>query len=243
MNAKTLKIAVQRVVLTALLAVSLFFTACQSAGEKNPYDLDLISTTKEYLASIEADSTNLLTDLDGYIPGLILDIRYADTNNFTRTKIYTAPKAYLRKAAADSLLKIQAELAKEGLGIKVFDAYRPYSATLYFYEVYPDTTFVAAPWKGSIHNRGCAIDLTLVNLATGEDLEMPTPFDEFSEAAAHTYVPEDSTVLANRTKLLTIMEKFGFEKYDYEWWHYNFSDRKGMGLLNISFEDLEKLKN
>ena len=119
MNAKTLKIAVQRVVLTALLAVSLFFTACQSAGEKNPYDLDLISTTKEYLASIEADSTNLLTDLDGYIPGLILDIRYADTNNFTGTKIYTAPKAYLRKAAADSLLKIQSELAKEGLGIKV----------------------------------------------------------------------------------------------------------------------------
>lgn len=242
MNAKSFKIAVQRVVLIATLAVSLFFTACQSPKDTNPYGLDLISTTEEYLASVTADSANLLTDLEDHIPGVILDIRYADTNNFTGTKIYTAPKAYLRKAAADSLLKIQEELKKEGLGLKVFDAYRPYSATLYFYEVYPDTTFVAAPWKGSIHNRGCAVDLTLVNLETGEELEMPTPFDEFSEAASHAYVPTDSTILANRAKLLSVMEKFGFEQYEYEWWHYNYYDRKGMGLLNISFEDLEKLK-
>ena len=242
MNANSLKIAVQRVVLIATLAVSLFFTACQSGKDPNPYGLDLISTTEEYLASIEADSANMLTDLEDIIPNLILDIRYADTNNFTGTKIYSAPKAYLRKAVADSLLRIQEELGKEGLGIKIYDAYRPYSATLYFYEVYPDTTFVAAPWKGSIHNRGCAVDLTLVNLSTGEELQMPTPFDEFSEAASHSFIPLDSTILANRSKLLSVMEKFGFTQYDHEWWHYNFANREGMGLLNISFEDLEKLK-
>jgi D-alanyl-D-alanine dipeptidase len=242
MNAKNLKIAVQRVVLIATLAVSLFFTACNSEKNPNPYGLDLITTTEEYLTSIEVDSANFLIDLEDHIPGILLDIRYAGTDNFTETKIYSAPKAYLRKEAADSLLKLQEELKKEGLGIKVFDAYRPYSATLYFYEVYPDTTFVAAPWKGSIHNRGCAIDLTIVNLVTGEELVMPTPFDEFSERASYDYIPEDSLILANRNKLLNVMERFGFEKYDYEWWHYNFSNRKGMGLLNISFEDLEKLK-
>ncbi len=242
MNANSLKIAVQRVVLIATLAVSLFFTACQSGKDPNPYGLDLITTTEEYLTSVEADSANLLIDLEESIPGIILDIRYAGTNNFTGKKIYSAPKAYLRKAPADSLLRIQKELGKEGLGIKVYDAYRPYSATLYFYEVYPDTTFVAAPWKGSIHNRGCAVDLTLINLSTGEELKMPTPFDEFSDAASHSYVPQDSTLLANRSKLLSVMEKFGFTQYEHEWWHYNYYNRERMGLLNISFEDLEKLK-
>lgn len=242
MNAKSFKFAVQKVVLIATLAVSLFFTACQSGKDPNPYGLDLITTTEEYLTSVEADSANLLIDLEESIPGIILDIRYAGTNNFTGKKIYSAPKAYLRKAPADSLLRIQKELGKEGLGIKVYDAYRPYSATLYFYEVYPDTTFVAAPWKGSIHNRGCAVDLTLINLSTGEELKMPTPFDEFSDAASHSYVPQDSTLLANRSKLLSVMEKFGFTQYEHEWWHYNYYNREGMGLLNISFEDLEKLK-
>jgi len=242
MNAKFFKIAVQRVMLTALLAVSLFFTACQSPKDQNPYGLDMVSTAEEYLAAVAADSSLLLIDLEEHIPGVVMDIRYAGTDNFTGTKIYSAPKAYLRKEAADSLLKIQQELNRDGLGIKVYDAYRPYSATLYFYEVYPDTTFVAAPWKGSIHNRGCAIDLTIVNTKTGDELVMPTPFDEFSEAASHDYIPTDSIALANREKLLRIMERYGFEKYSHEWWHYNFHKREGMGLLNISFEELEKLK-
>ncbi len=117
----------------------------------------------------------MLVDLQKYIPGVVLDIRYADTNNFTGTKIYTQPRAFLRKPAADSLLKIQQILAEKGLGLKIYDAYRPYAATLYFYEVYPDTTFVAAPWKGSIHNRGCAVDLSIINLESGSELKMPTP--------------------------------------------------------------------
>lgn len=242
MNAKLKRFAVQRVALIAIVAVSLFFTACQPAKEKNPYGLDLISTAKDYLKSIEADSSNLLVDLEDYIPGIILDIRYADTNNFTGTKIYTAPKAYLRKAAADSLLRIQNILATVGLGIKVFDAYRPYDATLYFYEVYHDTTFVAAPWKGSIHNRGCAIDLTLIDLASGQELVMPTPFDEFSEKAGHNYPLDDTLATKNRALLLEIMTKHGFTMYEHEWWHYNLAGRDKYKLMNISFEELEKLQ-
>lgn len=221
-------------------------TACKErpATEKdpNPYNLEIIATANHYYETVEADSSNLLVDLETYIPGIIIDIRYATNNNFTGTTIYTSPKAWLRKEAADSLLKIQSILQAQGLGIKVFDAYRPYAATLYFYEVYGDTTFVAAPWKGSIHNRGGAIDLTLVNLQTGEELAMPTPFDEFSERASHSYSDLPADVIANREKLLKIMTENGFTSYEHEWWHYNIKGRSKYALMDISFEELEILK-
>jgi len=210
-----------------------------SEKEKNPYGLDLINTSDAYLKSVAEDEDNRMIDLEKYIPNVVLDIRYADTNNFTHTKIYTQPKAFLRKPAADSLLKIQNILALQGLGIKVYDAYRPYAGTLYFYKVYPDTTFVAAPWKGSIHNRGCAVDLTIINLSTGEELVMPTPFDDFSKMAAHTYTDLDSTKLANRALLLKVMTENGFTSYEFEWWHYNIKGRDKFKLMDISFEDLE----
>ncbi len=206
----------------------------------NPYGLDIINTLEAYNASVAEDSCNLMIDLEKHIPGIVLDIKYAGTDNFTGKQIYTKPKAFMRRAAADSLLKIQELLAKEGLGIKVLDAYRPYAGTLYFYEVYPDTTFVAAPWKGSIHNRGVAIDLTLINLETGEELEMPTPFDEFSERAALTYQDLDPVVIENRRKLHDIMTQNGFTAYTHEWWHYNLKERSKYKLMDISFEDLEK---
>ncbi len=237
-----LKVKLSRLIL--ILMAGLFFIGCGSNAtkDKNPYGLDIINTTDAYLGSIAEDSSNLMVDLEKQIPGIKLDIRYADTNNFTHTKIYTSARAFLRKAAADSLLKIQQILAKDGIGIKVYDAYRPYSATVYFYEVYHDTTFVAAPWTGSIHNRGCAIDLALINLATGEDLAMPTPFDDFTEKASLNYNDLDSTVLANRSKLVNIMTSHGFTSYKSEWWHFNFKERDKFKLLDITFEQLEELK-
>ncbi len=231
--------------LIALTVLSLSFTGCKERVEtdpKNPYGLDIINSLEAYSKTVEADSSNLLVDLEKYIPGVVLDIRYATENNFTGKKIYTAPKAWLRKDAADSLLKIQQILAQEGLGIKVFDAYRPYAGTLYFYEVYGDTTFVAAPWKGSIHNRGGAVDLTLINLTTGEELPMPTPFDEFSERASYHYMDLSPEVLANRERLLKVMTENGFTPYEFEWWHFNIKGRDRYSLMDISFEDLEKIE-
>src|SRR3989339_645134 len=226
-----------------LLLAALVSFGCKSdlgKDSKNPYGLEIINTSEAYLQSVAEDSCNLMVDLETYIPGVVLEIRYAGTNNFTGKQIYTAPKAFMRKPAADSLLKIQNLLAKEGLGIKVFDAYRPYAGTLYFYEVYGDTTFVAAPWKGSIHNRGGAVDLSLINLTTGEELEMPTPFDEFSERASHSFIELDSTVIANREKLRKVMTENGFTMYEHEWWHYNIKDRSRYSLMDISFEELSK---
>ncbi len=226
--------------LLVLVSAVSFFSCSQGKNEKNPYGLDIVNTTKEYQKEIDKDSDNLLVDLEQYVPKIVLDIRYANTDNFTLTKIYTAPKAYVRKPVAEALLEIQNKLNNEGLGLKIFDAYRPYAATLYFYKVHPDTNFVAAPWKGSIHNRGCAVDLTLIDIVTGKELEMPTPFDDFSEKAALKYMDLDPVVLANREKLVNIMVENGFDPYEYEWWHFNFKNREKYKIMDISFEDLAK---
>lgn len=238
-----MKSIIKRGLFSLLLAFAATITlSCAGdVKEKNPYKLDIVSDIKDYQKSVESDSDNLLVDLKEYIPGVILDIRYADTNNFTGKKIYTEPRAFARKPVAEALLEIQNKLNNEGLGLKIFDAYRPYAATLHFYEVYPDTTFVAAPWKGSIHNKGCAIDLTLVDIVTGAELPMPTPFDDFSEKASLNYNEPDPAKAANRAKLLSVMTEAGFTSYEHEWWHYNFKEREKYKLMDIPFEELDKI--
>ncbi len=239
---KNLKNLFKLFLLSLILATTFNLSGCKNWAKdpKNPFGLEVITTTEDYLKSIAEDENNRLIDLEKYIPGIVVDIRYADTNNFTHKKIYTQPRAFLRKPAADSLLKIQKILNEKGIGLKIYDAYRPYAATLYFYEVYHDTTFVAAPWKGSIHNRGCAVDLSLINLSTGEELQMPTPFDEFSEIASHNYKDLDSAKLANRALLLNVMTNNGFTMYEHEWWHYNIKGRDKYKLMDISFEQLDE---
>lgn len=243
-----MKKSILQTLISVSVVLAILSIPCGCSGPKNddtknnnPYNLEIITGIDEYHSSVQKDSSMLMVNLEEYIPGIILDIRYATTNNFTGKIIYSSPEAWLRKEAADSLKKIQEELNKEGLGIKVFDAYRPYAATLYFYEVYKDTTFVAAPWKGSIHNRGGAVDLTLINIETGEELEMPTPFDDFSEKASHHYTELPQNVLDNRARLLKVMRDHGFTFYEYEWWHYNIKGRDKYGLLDISFEELSTL--
>src|SRR6187399_2117698 len=139
-----------------------------SAGAQAQNKYGLTPTTlAEYKAGLAAAPQKELVNLNGYIQDLVLDIRYATTNNFTGKQIYNMPRAYARKPVADALQAAQKEFAKHGVGVKVFDAYRPYKATVMFYEVYHDTTYVASPYRGSRHNRGCAIDMSLISLKTG----------------------------------------------------------------------------
>lgn len=228
-------------ILPALLLAILILSCSSVKDPKNPYGLDIISEGSDYLESVAANPDNELVDLADFIPNVVIDIRYADTNNFTGKKIYTDARAFARKPVAEALLQIQQVLAKDSLGLKIYDAYRPYSATLYFYEVYGDTTFVAAPWKGSIHNRGCAVDVSLVDLRTGKELNMPTPFDEFSERASLNYKNLSAEQIANREKLVAVMTENGFTKYEHEWWHFNIKDRDKYKLMNLSFQELDEL--
>lgn len=192
-----------------------------------------------YMAQAKADSSKQLVNLQEFVPGLKLDIRYATSNNFTGEKIYNLPRAYARRPVAQALKKVQAELKKQGLGIKIFDAYRPYKATVKFYEVYKDTTYVASPYKGSRHNRGCALDLTLVELKTGKELAMPTGYDSFKKEAWPSTPVKDPVVRKNRDTLIGIMQKHGFKVNGSEWWHYDFRGWSKYEILDIDFEELE----
>lgn len=226
--------------LTLILIVLISFTCCKHQGSDNYAEqLKVISNHRMYEKLVEDNTEKALLDIEEFIPGIVLDIRYATKNNFTKRRIYKSAKAYLRMPAAEALKKAQSELNEQGLGFKIFDAYRPYSATVLFYQIYPDTTFVAAPWRGSKHNRGCAVDLTIINLATGEELEMPTPFDDFTEKASQNYMDLPDHVLANRKLLVETMTSNGFLTIPNEWWHYDYKGWEDFELMNIPMEELE----
>jgi zinc D-Ala-D-Ala dipeptidase len=209
----------------------------QTGAAQNRYGLNPTGLA-EYRHSVKENPEQELIDLEQFVPELVLDIRYATTNNFTGEKIYNLAKAFARMPVAEALKKVQADLKTQGLGIKIFDAYRPYKATVKFYEVYRDTTYVASPYKGSRHNRGCALDLTIINLKSGEELKMPTGYDSFKKEAWPTTPVSDPVIRKNRTLLITAMEKHGFKVNSSEWWHYDFVGWKKYEVLDIDFEEL-----
>lgn len=216
-----------------LCVQSITFTIAQ-----NKYGLKA-TTLAEYKESIKVNPNKELIDLEKFVPGLVLDMRYATTNNFTGEKIYNLSKAYARKPVAESLRKIQADLKAKGLGIKIFDAYRPYKATVKFYEVYHDTTYVASPYRGSRHNRGCALDLTIIDLKTGQELKMPTGYDSFTKEAWPKTPVSDPLIRKNRTLLIDAMQKHGFKVNSSEWWHFDFIGWQKFEVMDIDFEELE----
>lgn len=175
-------------------------------------------------------------------PTIKLDIRYATENNFTKKVIYSSAQCYLRRAVAKKLDNIQKELATQGLGLKIFDGYRPLRFQQRLWNLCPDERYVAHPQKGSKHNRGSAVDLTLINLKTGQELEMPSEFDDFTEQAHRTYETMSEKIKHNCKLLEAIMVKHGFTSIYEEWWHFNDASWQKYDLLDISFKDLEKEK-
>lgn len=225
------------------VTVSLLLVSC-GHNQKNdhPYGLEVLESLKSYKAEIEENPEMALIRLDELIPNLVLDMRYATPNNFTGEVVYDHPTAFLRKPAAEALLRVQQNLARINLGLKVYDAYRPYSATVKFYEIIGDTNFVASPWKGSRHNRGAAVDVGLIDLTTGEPLPMPTGFDEFSEKAASDYSDLPEEIIFNRSLLIRVMAEEGFTVYPTEWWHFDYQHWERFGLMDLKITELAKLK-
>lgn len=211
----------------------------QIYGQKvNPFGLTVINTAADYKKSVADNPEKQLVELKKYIPGLKLDIKYATKNNFAKHAVYKQAKAFARLPVANALKNVQTELNKSGLGLKIFDGYRPYSVTVKFFDIASDKDFVANPKDGSRHNRGCAIDLTLINLKTGKDLKMPTPYDSFAAAASSDYKDLPAEVLRNRDLLVNVMERNGFRVLDNEWWHFDFKGWKSFELMDIAFEEL-----
>lgn len=202
----------------------------------------VINTWYDYTISVKQDPSKRMTDLRQAIPALLLDLRYASTNNFTKKQMYDpAPiTSFLRAPAADALVKVQQELAASGLGLKIFDAYRPYSVTVKFWKLVQDERYVANPARGSGHNRGAAVDLTIVRLADSSELEMGTGFDNFSDTAHHSFQQLPKEVQRNRRLLQTTMEKYGFKSLETEWWHYSLPESARFELLDIPFLKLQE---
>jgi D-alanyl-D-alanine dipeptidase len=220
----------KKFLLLVLLPVAGF---CQTKYGVNPV------TLSQYRESIKSNPEKELVDLEKFIPRIVLDIRYATTNNFTGAKVYNIAKAYARKPVAEALKKAQSDFKKLGYGIKIYDAYRPYSATVKFYELMKgDTTYVANPYKGSRHNRGCALDMTIIDLKTGKDLQMPSGYDAMQKESWPSAPVADPTIRKNRETLISVMEKNGFKVYVTEWWHFDFVGWEKFEVMGIDFEEL-----
>lgn len=208
------------------------------AQTSSPSKLVVVSSYNQYLASIKTNPNNELIEIKKAIPNIKLDIRYATKNNFMQQVMYKQARAFARKPVVESLKKIQLELNKKGYGLKIFDGYRPYAITVAFYKKASDKNFVANPAKGSKHNRGCAVDLTLINIKTGKEVAMATPYDSFSAAAAANYEPVTAEVKKNREFLINTMKKYKMNVLDNEWWHYDYAGWQGYDLMDIPFEKL-----
>jgi D-alanyl-D-alanine dipeptidase len=175
-----------------------------------------------------------LVDVQKAIPGIVLDIRYATTNNFTGKKLYPFAGCYLRRAAAEKLAAAQAELKPLGYGLKIYDGYRPLSVQRTMWEVFPQPGYVADPKKGSRHNRGAAVDVTLIQISDGTELPMPTPYDDFTIRAHRDFMDLPAAVIQNRELLERIMTKHGFVGLPTEWWHFDDVDWRNYPLLDIA---------
>jgi D-alanyl-D-alanine dipeptidase len=227
-----------------LIATTIFSTQAHvvDAQETAGKSLRVINAMEAYNQSVRLDSNMRMVNLQQYIPGIILDLRYASSNNFMHRVMYPELPGYsfLRLPAAKGLLRVQTALNKIGMGLKIFDAYRPYAVTEKFWELVHDARYVADPKQGSGHNRGIAVDLTIVDLKTGKELKMPTGFDNFTDSAHHDFTALSAEVLHNRTLLKETMEKAGFLEFATEWWHYSLPDPEKYDVLNLSFEQLER---
>ena len=190
------------------------------------------------------DSHKKLVDLKKLDDEFQLDIRYASTNNFMRSKFYKNERAFFNMSAADRLIEAKNDLKELGYGIIIYDAYRPWFVTKMFWEGTPENLkhFVANPENGSSHNKGCAIDIGLYDIETGESIVMISGYDEFTERAYPNYMGGSKKQRDIRDMLIQVMERNDFTVYEYEWWHFNYNGCDS-GIMNYSFEELDSISS
>jgi D-alanyl-D-alanine dipeptidase len=227
------------------MTLALILEIYSSTAQDRPvskYGLPVLLDKDEFAKTVRVDSTKQMVELKRFIPGLQYDLRYATKNNFMKKRMYphNTHNTFLRLPAARALRQVEEEFARSGLGLKIWDAYRPYSVTESFWELVGDERYVADPKKGSGHNRGIAVDLTIIDLNTGKELDMGTGFDNFTDTAHHDFTQLPVKILANRTLLKSTMEKYGFVSFATEWWHYSWPNPNSFEVLDLPFKTLLK---
>ena len=168
-------------------------------------------------------------------PDFVYELKYATLDNFLKQAVYDCGECYLRKSTAEALVKANEAFKQLGYRIKLFDCYRPLSVQKKMWKILPGTHYVANPAKGSKHNRGAAVDLTLVD-AKGKELNMGTPFDFFGKEAHHTYTQHSKEVLENRKLLKETLDKYNFKSIYSEWWHYEYRPEMQSKVENFEWQ-------
>lgn len=168
-------------------------------------------------------------------PDFVYELKYATPDNFLKQAVYDCGECYLRKSTAEALVKANEAFKQLGYRIKLFDCYRPLSVQKKMWKILPGTHYVANPAKGSKHNRGAAVDLTLVD-AQGKELNMGTPFDFFGKEAHHTYTQHSKEVLENRKLLKETLDKYNFKSIYSEWWHYEYRPEMQSKVENFEWQ-------
>ena len=231
------------------LIISSFFLLCyhNDFAQNLPvsaYGLKYINSIALYEKSLINHPEKQMISL-ATIPGIILDLRYATDNNFLHKKLYpdNTKTTFLRRPAYQALDSVAMDLGRQGLALVIFDAYRPYSVTEMMWKSVKDERYAANPAKGSGHNRGISVDLTLADAKTHQLLLMPTGFDNFSDTAYQNFNELDAKRIANRDLLRHTMEKYGFIPLFSEWWHYSWPETGDFEVLDLSFDQLMQFKN
>ena len=231
------------IVMFSIINVFAWSTVLAQSNVVNNYGLFVVNDVKLLQTEAAVDSNKKMEDIKKAIPGLLTDLKYATTHNFMHQRLYPSLQTtYLRLPAVNALRKVIEELHGKNLTIKIFDAYRPYSVTEKMWEAVKDSRYAADPATGSGHNRGIAVDLTLINLDTKTELPMGTGFDNFSDTAHTDFAELPDAVLQNRRLLVTVMEEYGFKNLRTEWWHFSLPDANSYELLNVSFDNLKKME-
>lgn len=187
----------------------------------------------------ENSQSHHLVNVKRIFPTMVFDIKYATNDNVTGKVLYATAGCYLLKNIAEKLGVVQKELSYQGLALKVFDAYRPLAVQKIMWQQFPDERYVANPAKGSHHNRGAAVDVTLIDVSTGKELLMPSLYDDFSERAHRDYPMTNPEALDNSKLLEAIMKKHGFLGLLTEWWHYDDAHASTYPLLDVPFDLLD----
>ncbi|MGG7035047.1 MAG: M15 family metallopeptidase [Flavobacterium sp.] len=206
---------------------------------KNPISIIVQDSSK--IKSNEIKKTGIIVNdstfvnLKDYSNDFVYDMKYATTDNFLKSKVYDCDECYLRYKTVKNLIKANTSFIKMGYKIKLYDCYRPLDVQKKMWNIVPDANYVASPQKGSIHNRGGAVDITLVD-KNGNELNMGTPFDYFGEEAGHSYKSLSEEVLKNRNLLKKVMTENNFDFFETEWWHYNLIESSKFPVSNFKWK-------
>ncbi len=182
---------------------------------------------------IDKQNMSYLVNVKSVIPSIEIELKYATHTNFVGQRVYNFNTCYLLDEVAERLKEIQKKLNVQALGLKIWDGYRPMYAQEEFWRLMPDERYVAHPKKGSRHTRGTAVDLTVIDFLTKKELEMPSQFDDFSEAAHIEYYGASKTAIQNRELLIHIMQEHGFEVWHNEWWHFDLNNWQNYPVLDF----------